>query len=55
MGVPNSVRDEEMTATFPSMQDDVMTTALKIHVKVGRLLGHVASSKSSSPDLPASY
>ncbi|KAH6893130.1 fungal-specific transcription factor domain-containing protein [Thelonectria olida] len=48
MGVPNSVRDEEMTTTFPSLQDDVMTTALKIHVKIGRLLGHVASTIYSS-------
>lgn len=44
MGVPNSVRDEEMTSTFPTMQDDVMSTAIKIHVNIGRLLGHVASS-----------
>ncbi|KAH7009725.1 hypothetical protein EDB80DRAFT_412636 [Ilyonectria destructans] len=48
MGVPDSIRDEEITAKFPLIEDDTAMTALLIHFRISRLLGNVISTVYSS-------
>ena len=51
MGVPDSIRDEEITAKFPLIEDDTAMTALLIHFRISRLLGNVISSKCTMVEM----
>jgi proline utilization trans-activator len=46
MGVPVLLHDEDLTTTLPDAENsDVSATGQVIHVKIGRLLGEVVSSR----------